>query len=230
MERLKLGNVVVEVTLKDIKNIHLSVYPPTGHVKVAAPSRMRLDVIRAYVISKLGWIRKRQTKFRNQEREAPRDYVSRESHYYLGKRYLLKVVEVDAPPKIILKHRTIVMQVRPGTSKAKRKFIMDQWYRSQLKEIVTPLISKWEKRMKVRVAGFGIRKMKTKWGSCNTDAKRILLNLELVKKPIHIIEYIVVHELIHLKERKHNAKFQANLDVFLPDWRALKERLNILPL
>lgn len=228
--QLKLGDVVVGVTLKDIKNIHLSVYPPTGHVKVAAPSRMRLDVIRAYVISKLAWIRKQQRKFKNQEREAPRDYVSRESHYFLGKRYLLKVVEVDGPPKIMLKHRTIVMQIRPGTSREKRKSIMDKWYRNQLKEVVAPLINKWERRMKVRVKGFGIRRMRTKWGSCNTQSRRILLNLELAKKASELVEYVIVHELAHIVERRHNDRYVALLNMMFPHWNRLRHELNRLPI
>lgn len=230
MSDFKLGDMAVEVVQKDIKNIHLSVYPPTGHVKVAAPNRMSVDVIRAYVISKLGWIKKQQTKFRKQERESPRDFVSRESHYYLGKRYLLKVIEHDAPAKIVLKHRTMEMYVRPRTSKAKRKELLQEWYREQLRQLIPPLIAKWEDKMKLTVKEFGIRRMKTKWGTCNEKAKRIWLNLELAKKPVECLEYIVAHEMVHLLERNHTERFIAYLNHYMPRWRRIKAELNQLPL
>lgn len=230
MGDFKLGDMVVEVVQKDIKNIHLSVYPPTGHVKVAAPNRMSVDVIRAYVISKLTWIRKQQNKFRNQEREAPRDFVSRESHYFLGKRYLLKVIEHDAAAKIVLKHRTLELYVRPGTSKARKKELLQEWYRDRLKQLIPSLISKWERKMKVTVSDFGVRRMKTKWGTCNQEAKRIWLNLELAKKPVECLEYIIVHEMVHLLERRHNERFLVYLNDHLPGWRLVRQELNRLPL
>jgi predicted metal-dependent hydrolase len=230
MSRFKLGDVHVEVVQKDIKNIHLSVYPPTGHVKVAAPNRMNLDVIRAYIISKLGWIKKQQTKFRKQERESPRDFVSRESHFFMGKRYLLKVIEHDAPRRVTLKHRTVEMHLRPRTSKVKRKELLQDWYREKLREAAAPIISKWEQKMKVTVDEFGIRRMKTKWGTCNPRARRIWLNLELAKKPVECLEYIIVHEMVHLLERNHNERFIAYLNHHMPAWRNVKIELNRLPL
>ena len=181
-QQIKLGNICLDVVQKDIKNIHLSVYPPTGRVRIAAPLRMDLDAVRVFAISKLGWIRKHQDKFRNQSREAPREYITGESHYYLGRRYLLKVIEHNAPPKVVLKHETIEMYIRPDTDLEKRGKILDEWYRRRLKEIAPGMIAKYEKAMKVKVDEFGIRKMKTKWGSCNIEAKRIWLNLELAKK------------------------------------------------
>ena len=193
MEEIKLGNLKIEVELKDIKNVHLSFYPPKGRVRIAAPSRMTLDTIRIYAISKLSWIKKQQQKFLSQVREAPREYLTKEGHYYLGNRYLLKVLEHDAPPKVNIKHKTLELFVRPNTDMQKRRTIMEEWYRAQLKEIIPATIAKWEKEMKVSVKDFGIKKMKTKWGTCNAEARRIWLNLDLAKKPFHCIEYIIVH-------------------------------------
>ena len=229
MNKLVLGEISIDVELKDIKNIHLSVYPPIGRVRIAAPSRMNLDTIRIYAISKLSWIKKQQKKFQAQVREVPREYLTKEGHYYLGTRYLLKVIEHDAPPAVSIKHKTIQLFVRPGTDIQKKHAIMDEWYRAQMKELVPPVIAKWEKVMGVSLNEFGIKKMKTKWGTCNIEAKRIWLNLELAKKPFHCIEYIIVHELVHLLERNHNDKFVAYMNHYLPEWKHLKNELNKLP-
>ncbi len=229
MQQINLGDIVVDVVQKDIKHLHLSVYPPTGRVKIAAPERMNIDTIRIYAISKLDWIRKQQAKQKAQEREAPRDYLTRESHYYLGKRYLLKVIEREAAPVVILKQRTIDLYVRPATDRAKKQEVLENWYRQQLKDMIPAYISKWEKKMGVSVAKFAIKKMRTKWGTCNATAARIWLNLELAKKPTQCIEYIVVHEMTHLLERSHNARFVAYMDKFLPQWRQHKDELNKLP-
>ena len=229
MTQIHLGDITVEVTQKDIKNVHLSVYPPMGQVKIAAPERMELDTIRIYAISKLSWIRKQQAKILSQKREAPREYITRESHYYLGKRYLLQVIEHQAPPKVKLKHNKIELYIRPETATEKRKEILEEWYRVQLKELVHVQIIKWEAIMGVQSNEFGIKKMKTKWGTCNIEAKRIWLNLELAKKPVQCIEYIVVHELTHLLERNHTSRFVALMDNYLPNWKELKVELNKLP-
>lgn len=229
MQEIQLGDIIVEVTQKDIKNVHLSVYPPFGQVKIAAPDRMDLDTIRIYAISKLSWIRKQQAKIKAQKREAPREYLTKESHYYLGKRYLLKVIEHHSSPMVKLKHNTIELYIRPETEIAKRKEILDDWYRAQLKELVPKYISKWEKSMEVKVKEFGIKKMKTKWGTCNIEAQRIWLNLELAKKPIPCLEYIIIHEMTHLLERNHNTRFIALMNGFLPNWKDIKEELNRLP-
>jgi len=229
MEQIKLGDITVDVVLKDIKNVHLSVYPPKGRVRIAAPLRMKMDTIRIYAISKLGWIKKQQQKFNTQVREAPREYLNKEGHFFLGKRYMLKVIEYDTPPVVRLKHNTIELHIRPNTDIKKRHAIMEQWHRSQLKELVPTIIAKWEKKMNISVSDFAIKKMKTKWGTCNREARRIWLNLELAKKPFHCIEYIVVHEMIHLLERNHNDKFIAYIDHYLPEWKLLKSELNKLP-
>ena len=230
MPQIALGDLKVDVTYKDIKNVHLSVYPPFGKVRISAPLRLDLDTIRICAISRLGWIRKQQTKLSQQAREPARDYVSRESHYYLGKRYLVKISEIEAAPKVVLKHSTIEMQIRPGTTIKKREAILDEWYRQRLKEIIPSIIHKWEKTLNVNVKVFGIKKMKTKWGSCNRKAGRIWLNLELSKKPMPCIEYVGVHEMVHLLVRKHGERFTAYLDKFLPMWKSNKEELNRSPL
>lgn len=226
---IDLGTLQVEVVQKDIKNIHLSVYPPDGRVRIAAPERMDLETVRMFAISKMSWIKKTRAKMLSQDREAPREFKSLESHYFLGKRYLLEVVEKDAKPFVKIKHNKLFMQIRPGSDIAQRREVLQEWYRLQLKKILPEMISKWQKKMAVEVEEFGIRRMKTKWGTCNSQAKRIWINLELAKKPLICLEYIVVHEMVHLLERSHNQRFVALMDQFLPHWRELKEELNRLP-
>lgn len=229
MEQLRLGDLIIDVEQKDIKNIHLSVYPPVGKVRISAPLRMDLDTIRVFTLSKLSWIRKQQAKIRGQEREAPREFLNRESHYFRGKRYLLQVIEYEAPPRIEQKHSKLILYVRPGTPLEKRQIVIEEWYRSQLKLILPELIEKWEKKLNVKVNEFGIKKMKTKWGTCNREAKRIWVNLELAKKPTECLEYIVVHEMVHFLERNHNDRFIAYMNQFLPKWQFYKDELNRLP-
>ena len=229
MPQIELGNIKIDVEQKDIKNIHLSVYPPAGKVKISAPERMDLDTIRVFAISKLQWIKKQQKAFKNQQRETPREYLTKESHYFQGKRYLLKVIERNESPKIILKHSKIELYVRPGTTLEKKREILNEWYRAELKKTVPPLIIKWEKKIGVQSNEFGIKKMRTKWGTCNTEAKRIWLNLELAKKPVECLEYIIVHELVHLLERKHNETFVKYMNEFMPKWRFYRDELNRLP-
>lgn len=229
MAQIQLGDISVEVTQKDIKHIHLSVYPPLGAVKIAAPTRLNIDTIRIYAISKLSWIKKQRIKIKAQKREAPREYITKESHYFQGKRYLLKVIEHNAAPSVILKHNKIELYIRPETTTEKRKEILDEWYRAELKIMVQKYITKWEKKIGVKVNDFGVKKMKTKWGTCNIADKRIWLNLELAKKPTTCLEYIVVHEMTHLLERNHNTRFIAFMNKFLPNWKELKIELNRLP-
>lgn len=230
MKQLQLGDIVIDIEKKKIKNIHLRVYPPNGRVCITAPLRMDLDTVRGFALSKLNWIKKKQAKFRAQVREVPREFLNMESHYYNGKRYLLEVVEVEARPRVELRHSTMVLYVRPGTTTEKKQSILDEWYRAQLKGLLPALIEKWEKRMMVKVNEFGIKKMKTRWGTCNRKAKRIWLNLELAKKPPEFLEYVVVHEMVHFLERKHNAVFKSYMDEYLPKWRFFKEELNRLPI
>ncbi len=231
MEQIIISNIKIDVVRKDIKNIHLAVYPPTGRVRIAAPLRINDDAIRLFAISKLGWIKRHQRKFEGQERISPREYKNRESHYYQGKRYLLNIIEDDKPPKVVLKNKTYIdLYVRPQTPADKRHEIMNEWYRVQLKKQIPELIEKWEKKLNVKVSEWQVKLMKTKWGSCNIEKKRIWINLELAKKPINCLEYLVVHEIVHLLERHHNDKFLYYIDKYLPDWKQIKTELNKLPI
>lgn len=226
---LELGDLEIDVVLKDIKNVHLSVHPPAGRVRIAAPRRTDMETVRLFAISKLGWIRQQQRKLLEQERETPRDYVERESHYVWGKRYLLTVVEADARPAVELKHRTMLLQVRPGSDEAKKQDVVENWFREQVRRAATDVIARWEPRIGVTVTGFYVRRMKTRWGSCNSKAGTIRLNTDLAKKPRECLEYIVVHEMIHILEPTHNERFMALMNHFMPDWKQRRQTLNRLP-
>jgi hypothetical protein len=228
--KIELGEIAVDVVKKDIKNVHLSVYPPEGKVRISAPLRMDLDTIRVFAISKLGWIKQQQKKVTGQERESPREYLNRESHYVWGKRYLLKIIEKDAAPEVELKHNQMVLQVRPATGEEKKQAVLDEWYRAQLKQAVPSLIAKWEPLMGVKVERFFVQRMKTKWGSCSPGSTSIRLNTDLARKPRECLEYVVVHEMAHLLEPTHNARFVALMDLFMPRWQADRDMLNRLPL
>lgn len=227
--QIDLGDMRIEVLRKDIKNLHLSVLPPRGLVRVAAPRHMNLDTIRVFVISKLAWIRSQQRKMHAQERETPREYLDRESHYVWGRRYLLKRVEKDAAPAIELKHSKLVMQVRPGTDEARCQEILDGWYREQIRAAAPALIAKWEPVMGVKVGRVFVQRMKTRWGSCNPASRAIRLNTDLAKKPPECLEYIMAHEMAHLLEPTHNARFKSLMDMFMPQWQQLRDELNRLP-
>lgn len=227
--RLVLGDVTIDVVRKDIRNLHLSVNPPAGAVRIAAPRHADAQMIRAFAIRKLGWIRAQQRKLRAQEREPRRALVERESHYVWGRRVLLKLVEHDAAASIELRPRSLVLAVRPGTESAKRTALLDAWYRATLKAEAAALIDRWQKRLGVQVRRLYVQRMKTKWGSCDPRAGSIRLNTELAKKPPGCLEYLVVHELLHLIEPNHNARFRSLLDRFLPAWQERRAELNRLP-
>lgn len=229
VKTLQLGSLAVDVVQKDIKHVHLSVYPPSGKVRISAPLRMNLDTIRVFAISKLDWIREQRRRVMGQERETPREFVSRESHYLWGKRYLMRVVEVEGPPSLEAGHRGMVLRVRPATGRDKRMEIVEDWYRQEIRRKLPTLLEKWERVLGVSVERVYVRRMKTKWGSCSRKAPRIRLNTELAKKPVECLEYIVVHEMLHLMEPTHNERFQALMDAALPNWRQLRELLNRLP-
>ncbi len=229
VSQIMLGDIAVDVVLKDIKNVHLSAYPPTGRVRISAPKRMKMETIRVFAISKLTWIKQQQKKLRQQERETPREYIDRESHYVWGKRYLLTVSESDERPSIELKHSSMLLRVRPRTDEYKRQALLEAWFRERLKEAVTPLIERWQPLLGVAVERFFVQRMKTKWGSCNHKARTLRLNTELAKKPPECLEYIVVHELVHLLEPTHNAHFVALMDRFMPKWQFHRQVLNRLP-
>jgi predicted metal-dependent hydrolase len=226
---LDLGELHAEVTRKAIKHVHLSVLPPAGKVRVAAPQGMPLDTIRLFVVSKLSWIRSQQRKLRSQERETPREYLNKESHYLWGKRYLLEVKHADAVPVVSLSPRKLYLQVRPGAGPARCEEVLDAWYRQQVHEAVPALLAKWESLLRVKAKRVFVQRMKTKWGSCTPESGYIRLNTDLAKKPPECLEYIVVHELAHLLEPTHNERFVALMDFYLPHWQQLRKRLNSLP-
>jgi predicted metal-dependent hydrolase len=229
-ETIRLGDIQIAVTRKAVKNVHLSVHPPAGHVTLVAPVSTRLEVIRAYAISKLGWIHDQQAKLLAQARETPRQFIERESHYLWGRRYLLSVLEKDAKPAVKQDHRRIILTVRPGSTPAKREEIMQEWLRARLHEAVPVLIQKWEARLRVTVRRYYLQRMKTKWGACNHRAGNIRLNTELVKKPMDLLEYVVVHEMLHLIEPTHSERFMELLEKHYPTWREARAELNALPL
>jgi predicted metal-dependent hydrolase len=228
--RIQLGELAVDVVRKDIKHVHLSVHPPTGRITISAPTRMKLDTIRVFAISKLGWIRQQQARLRAQERATPREYLDRESHYVWGRRYLLVTVEVNESPGVKLTTSRLRLRVRPGADACKKQAVLEAWYRDQLRQAMPGLLAKWEPRLGVKLARCFVQRMKTQWGSCNASARTIRLNSELAKKPPACLEYIVVHELTHLIERHHNGRFVALMDQQLPHWRQRRQELNAAPL
>jgi hypothetical protein len=226
---LEVSGISLDVVRKDIKNVHLSVLPPAGRVRVSAPRQMSLDTIELFAVSKLGWIRQQQKKMREQERQGPREYLDRESHYVWGKRFLLKIVEEDAVPDVEMQHSTLLLRVRPGASESTKQAVVAAWYRQLLKAAVPPLIVAWEPQLSVSVNGFFVQQMKTKWGSCNPATRTIRLNTELATKPKECLEYIVVHEMVHLLEPTHNARFVAAMDRLMPKWQYYRDTLARLP-
>ena len=231
MHQLIVNGLVVDVVRKDIKNLHLAVYPPGGRIRVAAPLQVNDEAVRLFTISRLSWIKRQQAKFQDQERQSAREIISGESHYHQGHRYLLNVEYREGPPTVHIRNNKILdMFVRPGSDTRERERVLINWYRRQLKEAIAPLIAKWEAIIGVQVAEWGVKQMKTKWGTCNIEARRIWLNLELIKKPAHCLEYIIVHEMIHLLERHHNERFMMYMNQFMPLWQHYREELNRAPL
>ncbi len=229
-ETIQLGELTIAVTRKAVKHVHLSVHPPAGEVTLVAPTSTRLEVARAYAISKLGWIRTQQAKLKNQARETPRRFVERESHYLWGRRYLLSLAEQESKPGVKLDHRRITLMVRPGSSPEKRAEVMQDWHRELLHQAIPDLLRKWQPILGVTVNAYYLQRMKTKWGGCNHRAGTIRLNTELVKKPKDLLEYVVVHEMLHLIEPTHSSRFMDLLEKYYPNWREARAELNELPL
>ncbi len=229
-ETIQLGEISILVTRKAIKNVHLSVHPPEGRVTLVAPSGTRLEVARAYAISKLTWIREQKKKLESQSRETPRQFIERESHYLWGRRHLMTVAYKGTKPFVSLDHKRITLTVRPGSDAEKRAEVIHEWQKLLLHDVVPPLIKKWERKLKVKVTGYFLQRMKTKWGSCNHKAGHIRLNTELVKKPTDLLEYVIVHEMIHLLEPTHSDRFISILEKHYPTWREARAELNELPL
>ncbi len=228
---IQVSGIQVEVVRKAIKNLHLGVYPPSGRVRVAAPLSVSDDAVRLAVISRLSWIKKHQAKFAEQQRQSEREYISGECHYYLGQRFRLNVASHTGPSQVALRSdNRIDLLLREGTANNRRKDVLQSWYRKQLRALADPLIRRWAERMTLPMPEWGIKRMKTKWGSCNITDRRIWLNLELIKKPPQCLEYVIVHELVHFFERYHNAHFAALMDHYMPHWRNHRDELNAAPL
>lgn len=231
MYQITVSDLVIDIDRKDIKNLHLGVYPPDGRVRIAAPLKVDDEAVRLFAISKISWIKKHQAKFKAQERQSKREFVSGESHYFQGKRYLLNVIYHKGTSKVQIRNNTYIdLYVKEGSDEAQRQKVIMNWYRQHLKQAIPPLIKKWEAIICVQVNDWGVKQMKTKWGTCNIEAKRIWLNLELAKKDKHCLEYVVVHEMTHLLERHHNDRFMALMDKFIPNWHFYKDDLNRAPL
>lgn len=229
--RITVSGVRVTVVRKNIKNLHLGVYPPDGRVRVATPLAVSDEAVRLAVVGKLGWIRRQRARFASQPRQSRREMVSGESHYFLGRRCRLQVHSRDEPVRVSLRGKSVIdLSIRPGMSVEERELLLQRWYRTQLKSLVPPLLEKWQRALGVQVAAWGVKRMKTKWGGCTIDARRVWVNLELAKKPARCLEYIVVHELLHLRERHHGDAFVKLMDGALPSWRTLRTELNRAPL
>jgi len=228
---MTVSGLRVSVVRKPIKNLHLGVYPPDGRVRVAVPLTVSDAAVRVAVIGKLRWIRKQRDAFEQQPREGERQMVSGESHYYMGRRYRLALVESGSKSEVVLRNRsTIALYTRGELTAEQRERVLQRWYRERLNELVPPLLDKWQAALGVKVDDWGIKKMKTKWGSCNTRARRVWLNLELAKKPPECLEYLVAHELAHLLVRHHDERFNKLMDRHLPRWREIRKTLNAAPL
>jgi predicted metal-dependent hydrolase len=229
--RITVGGLRIDVVRKPIKNLHMGVYPPNGRIRVAAPVTVSDDAVRLAVVSRMGWIKRQQAKFEAQARQSQRAYVSGESHFFLGRRYRLEVVPHDGAPRVSFRNTTTLdLHVRESSETVEREKALQNWYRRELRGIAPPLIEKWAQSVQIPTPQWGIKRMKTKWGSCNIEARRIWLNLELIKKPPHCIEYVIVHEMIHFLERHHNDRFVALMDNHLPRWTHIREELNAEPL
>ncbi len=229
MSKLQLGEIPIEIVLKNIKNVHLSVYPPKGRVRISAPTRSKVDTLRLYAISRLGWIKRQRTKILGQARETPRSFVQKESHYLWGKRYLLDVQEGISPQGVAVSHGEIHLRVPCRASKAKRSEVLESWRRNELRKELPGMISHWAKKLGVNPVNIFVQKMKTQWGSCNHQAHSIRLNTELTKKPRQYLDYVLLHEMAHLLMPTHNREFIGILDEHMPLWREVKKGLNRLP-
>jgi predicted metal-dependent hydrolase len=229
--RITVGGLRIDVVRKPIKNLHMGVYPPNGRVRVAAPVTVSDDAVRLAVVSRMGWIKRQRAKFEAQDRQSERTYVSGESHFFLGRRYRLNVIPHDGAPRVSLRNSTTLdLHVRESSKTVEREKALQNWYRRELRGIALPLIQKWAQSVQIAAPEWGIKRMKTKWGSCNIESRRIWLNLELIKKPHHCLEYVIVHEITHLLERHHNDRFVALMDNLLPRWTYIREELNAAPL
>ncbi len=227
---LTVAGIDVDVVYKDIKNLHIGVYPPLGRVRVAAPQQLDDDQVRLAVVQRLPWIKKHREQLRVAQRQTLREMVTGESHYVWGSRFRLKVVERDGRPHVEMEGERLLLYVPEGTDAEYRRALLDRWYRVQLRQAVPAVLKKWEPKLGVTVPKWSIRRMKTKWGSCNRETGHIWFNVELAKKHPDSLEYLAVHEITHLLERGHGERFAKLMDKQLPDWKARRDQLNQAPL
>ena len=233
MHKIIVEDIVVHVKRKNIRHMYLSLQPPDGRVRISTPKDIDDETVRSFVVSKLPWIKRHLERFKKKKPLSPQKYVSGEGHYFKGKRYVLNVIYQSPPSPNQVKIRSekyLDLCVRKGSRREQRKRVLTEWYRVRLKEMIPDLIEKWEKKIGVKVHDWGVKRMKTKWGSCNITAKRVWVNLELAKRPALCLEYILVHELVHFLEPHHNQKFSSYMDQFLPAWKSLNEELNKYPI
>jgi predicted metal-dependent hydrolase len=221
-----ISGIEIEVVKKDIMNMHLSVLPPMGKVRISAPISANEESIKLFAITKIGWIKKQIEKYESQPRQSEREYISGESHYVWGQRYRMEIRYTKIANNIEIKSNKLILTVRENSTQKQRENVMNEWYRNELKERIPSLIAKWEQIIGVKSDSWGVKNMKTRWGTCNWKDKRIWINLQLAKKPVNCLEYVVVHELVHLLEKSHSSIFVDYMDRFLPDWRVIKEELN----
>ena len=227
---LTVAGINVDVVYKNIKNMHISVYPPIGRVRVAAPDRLDEDAIRLAVVQRLPWIKKQREQLRAADRQSEREMIAGESHYFWGQRLRLELRETEGRPHVDIAATKLRLTVPVGSDTAARRKVLDTWYRRQLKAAIPALVEKWQPAIGRDVTGWTVRRMKTKWGSCNPDSGRLWFNVELAKKHPACLEYIVVHEMTHLLARTHNDRFVELMDGHLPNWRATRDELNGAPL
>lgn len=227
--QITVDDIDVQIIRKKIKNLHLRVYPPDGCVRVTAPLCIKDEEVRFAIMKRFDWIKKQQLRLSHYPKLKPCEMISGESHYYLGEPYSLEVIEGKGKHEVVLNDSSLLLYVRANTNMDKRMLVLNEWYRQELKALIPALIQKWQPIMAVKVDDWRIKKMKTRWGTCNISAHRIWLNLELIKKPMACLEYVLVHEMVHLLERNHTQKFKAYMDEFLPDWRLQDEYLKNEP-
>lgn len=227
---LSVRGIDIDVIYKDIKNLHIAVYPPLGRVRVAAPNKLTDDQVRLAVIQRLSWIKKQRAQLKAAERQSEREMVTGESHYDWGVRRRLKVVERPGRSHLETDGGRLVLYTAAESTVAQRQAVLDRWYRARLRAVVPDLIERWAPVIGVSVPRWSIRRMKTKWGSCNRETGHIWLNVELAKKHPDCLEYILVHEMTHHHERGHGERFTKLMDTYLPDWRSRRDQLNGSPL
>jgi predicted metal-dependent hydrolase len=227
--QIEVGNIVAGLVYKDIKHVNLSVHPPDGRVTISAPRRMEVDAIRLFSLSKLAWIKAQQRELKEQERESPREFLNGESHYVWGKRYLLKLETDTSGPDVELDGPRLRLKTRPDWSAQRRAEALAKWYRAQVRQQLQTLLPRWERALQVTANQVFVRHMKTRWGSCNPASGNVRLNTELARKPKECLEYILVHELVHMIEPRHGEGFVKHMDKALPEWRSVRDRLNQLP-